>query len=147
MLPPGWGLDREGRPSTDPAAVLAGAMLPFGGHKGSALATMIELLAGPLIADRTSRQSADFDPEANAAPCHGELVIAFNPTLIGTALGKGRESEDAAEDLFARIKEQGARLPGERRYAARAEADRNGIGIPKPLLEKILSMIPSPAEP
>ena len=143
MLPPGWGLDREGRPSTDPAAVLAGAMLPFGGHKGSALATMIELLAGPLIADRTSRQSADFDGKANAAPCHGELVIAFDPALIGTALGKAGESGDAAEDLFARIEEQGARLPGERRYAARAEADRNGIGIPKPLLEKILSMIPS----
>src|SRR5690606_32916391 len=53
-LPPGWGPDPEGRPSTDPAAVLAGAMLPFGGHKGSALATMIELLAGPFIADRTS---------------------------------------------------------------------------------------------
>src|SRR5690606_32945026 len=51
-LPPGWGLDAHGRPTTDPAAVLAGAMLPFGGHKGSALATMIELLAGPFIGDR-----------------------------------------------------------------------------------------------
>src|SRR5690606_23167125 len=37
QLPEGWGLDESGKPSTDPASVLAGAMLPFGGHKGSAL--------------------------------------------------------------------------------------------------------------
>lgn len=145
VLPQGWGLDRQGRPSTDPAAVLAGAMLPFGGHKGSALATMIELLAGPFIADRTSRQSADFDKGARAAPCHGELVIAFDPGLIGAALGKGRDTSDAAEDLFARIEQQGARLPGARRYAARSVSERDGIGIPKPLYEKILSMMPPAA--
>src|SRR5690606_15255468 len=60
LLPEGWGLDAEGRPSTDAAQVLQGAMLPFGGHKGSALATMIELMSGPLIGDRTSRQSMEF---------------------------------------------------------------------------------------
>lgn len=139
-LPPGWGLDQQGRPSTDPAAVLAGAMLPFGGHKGSALATMIELLAGPFISDRTSRQSADFDDNASAAPCHGELIFAFDPSLIGGALGKNQATEDAAEDLFARIEQQGARLPGERRYAARRRSEKGGIGVPKALYEKILSI-------
>src|SRR5699024_10106020 len=59
--PPGWGLDSDGRPTTDAAAILAGSMLTFGGHKGSALATMIELLAGPLIGDMTSRESMAFD--------------------------------------------------------------------------------------
>jgi len=141
-LPPGWGLDGDGRPSTDPAAVLAGAMLPFGGHKGSALATMIELLAGPFIADRTSRQSAAFDGGAKAAPCHGELVVAFDPALVGTALGADDASEAAAEDLFSRIERQGARLPGARRHAARALSESRGIGIPKPLYERVLSMMP-----
>ena len=142
-LPPGWGLDPEGRPSTDPAAVLAGAMLPFGGHKGSALATMIELLAGPFIADRTSRQSAEFDRGSSAAPCHGELIIAFDPELVGTALGTAEEPDANAEDLFARIKQQGARLPGERRYAARSTSERQGIGIPRPLYAKILAAMPA----
>lgn len=142
-LPPGWGLDNEGRPSTDPAAVLAGAMLPFGGHKGSALATMIELLAGPFIADRTSRQSADFDRQANAAPCHGELIIAFNPNLIAAVLGTERESEAAAEDLFTRIEQQGARLPGARRHAVRERSEADGIAVPRNLYEKILSMMPA----
>ncbi len=40
------GVDSDGRPTTDPAAILSGAMRTFGGHKGSALAAMVELLAG-----------------------------------------------------------------------------------------------------
>jgi delta1-piperideine-2-carboxylate reductase len=58
-LPDGWALDRDGQPTTDPEAALAGAMLPFGGHKGSALATMIELLAGVMIGDLTSQGALD----------------------------------------------------------------------------------------
>ncbi|PCR45278.1 hypothetical protein CQA88_32170, partial [Klebsiella pneumoniae] len=38
---------------------LNGAMLTFGGHKGSALAAMVELLAGPLIGDYDQRRIAE----------------------------------------------------------------------------------------
>jgi LDH2 family malate/lactate/ureidoglycolate dehydrogenase len=144
-IPLGWGLDAEGQPSTDPAAVLAGAMLPFGGHKGSALATMIELLAGPLIGDRTSRQSGVFDGGAQAAACHGEMIIAFDPKLMGEGVTRADASGDAAEDLFACITQQGARLPGDRRYAARAAAAQNGIALPKALHERIVGLMPKPA--
>jgi (2R)-3-sulfolactate dehydrogenase (NADP+) len=51
-LPAGAAVDRLGQPTTDPAAALAGAMLPFGGHKGSSLALVIELLVGGLAGGR-----------------------------------------------------------------------------------------------
>ena len=35
-IPEGWAIDPEGNPTTDPEAGLAGAQLPFGGHKGAA---------------------------------------------------------------------------------------------------------------
>lgn len=57
-IPAGWGVDRHGQSTTDPAAALEGALLPFGGHKGSALSMMVELIAGPLIGEMTSRQVA-----------------------------------------------------------------------------------------
>src|SRR3546814_15527758 len=76
-IPPGWGIDAEGAPTTDAEAALAGAMLTFGGHKGSALATMVELIAGPLIGDMTSRESIAHDAGAGASPFGGELVIAI----------------------------------------------------------------------
>ena len=42
-IPEGWALDKEGKPTTDPKNV--GALLPFGGHKGSGLAMMFECLS------------------------------------------------------------------------------------------------------
>ena len=45
-LPPGIGVDSQGLATQDPNAILnGGALLPFGGHKGSALSMMVELLA------------------------------------------------------------------------------------------------------
>jgi LDH2 family malate/lactate/ureidoglycolate dehydrogenase len=41
-IPEGWALDREGNPTTDARNV--GALLPFGGPKGSGLALMFECL-------------------------------------------------------------------------------------------------------
>ena len=49
QLPPDAILDSRGRPSTDPQAFFEGGfLLPFGGHKGYALAIIAELLSGPL---------------------------------------------------------------------------------------------------
>jgi LDH2 family malate/lactate/ureidoglycolate dehydrogenase len=47
-IPEGWALDVEGNPTTDAAAALAGTVLAMAGHKGSALATMVELFCGVL---------------------------------------------------------------------------------------------------
>ena len=68
-LPEGCGVDVNGQPSTDPVAVARGAMLAFGGHKGSALSTLVELMAGALIGDWTSRESLAFDDGAGVTPC------------------------------------------------------------------------------
>ena len=90
-IPPEWAIDADGRPTTDPKAALQGAMRTFGGHKGSALAAMVELLGGALIGDMTSRESMDFDEGVGATPCHGELVIAFDPKVfLGDDLDTGR---------------------------------------------------------
>ena len=47
-IPEGWALDVEGRPTTDAAAALAGTVLAMAGHKGSALAMLVELFCGVL---------------------------------------------------------------------------------------------------
>jgi delta1-piperideine-2-carboxylate reductase len=126
-IPLGWALAPDGTPTTDPTAAIAGAMLTFGGHKGSALSTMIELLAGPLINDKMSFESSDFDAGAGAAPCHGELILAFSPEML-----LGESADDAAqraEHLFGQIEAQGARLPSQRRYEARQRTLRDGVQI------------------
>jgi hydroxycarboxylate dehydrogenase B len=51
LVPEGILLDQQGRPTRDPNVMYTdprGALLPFGGHKGYALALVTELLAGGL---------------------------------------------------------------------------------------------------
>jgi LDH2 family malate/lactate/ureidoglycolate dehydrogenase len=47
-LADGWALDQHGEPTTDANAALAGLLLPIGGHKGFALALVVDALTGPL---------------------------------------------------------------------------------------------------
>ncbi|WP_061707865.1 Ldh family oxidoreductase [Pseudenterobacter timonensis] len=137
-LPEGWGIDSEGNPTTDAQAVLNGAMLTFGGYKGSALAAMVELLAGPLIGDMTSMESLAWDDGAGGLPYGGELVLALDPTRF---LGTDAAAHLArAETLFTAMQRQGARLPGERRYQARQHAGEYGITITRSLYEEIAAL-------
>jgi len=49
QVPFGWGVDQEGVPSTDPAAILhGGSLLPFGGIKGYCVALLVEALSSIL---------------------------------------------------------------------------------------------------
>ncbi|MGB6007313.1 Ldh family oxidoreductase [Castellaniella sp.] len=137
-LPAGCGVDAQGQPSTDPLAVMAGAMLTFGGHKGSALSTMVELMAGALIGDWLSSESLDYDAGAGASPCHGELILAFDPAMFGDPA----EASARAEMLFGAIESQGARLPSQRRYAARARSRERGIAVPGALYREIQALAP-----
>jgi LDH2 family malate/lactate/ureidoglycolate dehydrogenase len=139
-IPTGWAINSEGNATNDPTAALAGAMLTFGGHKGSALSAMIELMAGPLIGDLTSAESMAFDEGVGAAPCHGELILAFDPKVF---LGTDAAQHVArAETMFESIVGQGARLPSQRRYDARERSKVNGVRIPKALYDDLQALLP-----
>ena len=139
-VPDDWGYDAGGQPTTDAAAVLNGAMRTFGGHKGSALAAMVELLAGPLIGDMTSRESLDADAARGGSPIGGELIVAIDPAgFLGDAVA---DHLARAEAMFAAIEGQGARLPSQRRYAARARSLAEGVVIPAALYRDIMALVP-----
>ncbi|ARS52536.1 Ldh family oxidoreductase [Kushneria konosiri] len=141
-IPDDWALDAQGQPTTDPAAALEGAMLPFGGHKGSALSTMIELLAGPLINDALSHETHAANEEGTGRPCHGELVIALSPKVF---LGDQCEAGLLhAERLFEQILGQGARLPSQRRFEARERSLASGVSIPAALYRDLKALTDAP---
>ncbi|KQM23890.1 oxidoreductase [Sphingomonas sp. Leaf11] len=134
-VPADWGHAPDGSDTTDPAAVLAGAMRTFGGHKGSALALMVELLAGPLIGDLTSAESIAWDAGRKGSPLGGELVIALDPAgFLGDAAA---EQMARAERVFAAIEGQGARVSGARRHALRPVSERDGVWVSRALLDDI----------
>ncbi|MCO6060442.1 Ldh family oxidoreductase [Pseudomonas sp. MOB-449] len=138
-IPLGWAVDADGKPTTNPTAALAGAMLTFGGHKGSALSAMVELLGGALIGDMISKESMAFDEGVGASPCHGELIIAFDPELFSN--GRAEDADARAEKLFDAIVGQGARLPSQRRFDARPRSHERGVTIPRALFDDIQGLL------
>lgn len=134
-LPEGWAVDADGVPTTDPEAALAGAMLPFGGHKGSAISTMIELLAGVMIGDMTSPEALEFLGTTALAPHHGELILAFSPERF--AAHRPGDPFARAEALLDAIVGQGARLPSQRRFTARRKSLAEGITLSAAEMEEL----------
>ena len=140
-LPPDWAIGPDGEPTTDPATALDGAQLAFGGHKGAAIALMVELLAGALVGDMFSFESSAKGGAPAISTTGGEFVIAIDPTrcVLG---GDGPAQAQRAEQLFAKILEQdGTRLPSDRRYAARQRTPTDGVQVAKVVYDQIKALI------
>lgn len=135
-VPDGVGIDADGNPTNDPAEIIAGAQLPFGGYKGGSIAMMVDLLAGPLIGEVCSFEAGEQDNGDGGAATGGELILALDPSRFG-----GADAVDHGERLFARmLAQEGVRLPGDRRLIARQETPETGIEVPCALHEKILAL-------
>ena len=117
-VPGDAGLNAEGKPTTDPDAILKGGVqLPFGGYKGSAVALMVELLAAGLTGDHFSYRVGETDIGDGGPPGGGELVLAFDPSLLA-----GPDWAGHAEGFFSRLEAlEGVRMPGARRHTNRLD--------------------------
>lgn len=136
-IPEGWAIDVNGEPTTDPEAALAGAQLPFGGHKGSSIALMVELLAGALIGDISSAESKAADVNGVGAPLGGEFIMAIDPAHCNGS----SDHLARAERLFADVLDQpGTRLPSQRRYAVRPKHVENGVDVSQKMLEDLRAL-------
>jgi (2R)-3-sulfolactate dehydrogenase (NADP+) len=131
-LPAGAALTVAGEPTTDAALGLAGAQLPFGGHKGSALALVVELLSAGLCGTDLAIDAPTKD-ECGAQMNRGLFFWAVDPAAFG-----GADALAAGERLIARLRaEEGVRLPSDARHAARAAAAaRGGIEVSASVLDE-----------
>ena len=132
-IPLGWALDKDGEPTTDPKAGLAGTMVPAGGYKGAGLALIVEIFAAWLTGANLSIDAPSFADNLGGSPRTGQFFVAFD---IGALAGDN--SSERLERLFGAIVDQpGARLPGERRAAARKRTAEAGVAISRKLFETI----------
>ena len=134
-VPLGTGLTKEGKETTDPGEIAdGGVILPFGGYKGSSVAMMVELLAGALIGENFSFETAAKDNNDGGPPSGGEFIIAISPEKIS---GEGWDKH--ADEFFNKMSAMdGVRLPGERRHKNRL--DKGPRNINEELVNKIKSL-------
>src|ERR1700733_15043347 len=75
VLPAGVAFDRDGEPTRDPAAALAGAFAAWGGHKGSGLGIAVQLLGIMAGSPPIPPDLAGF----------GFVIVTMRPDLMGSA--------------------------------------------------------------
>ena len=133
-VPLGTGLDANGQLTTDPAEILKGVLLPFGGYKGSAIALMVELLAAGAIGEYFSFEAAEADRKDGGPPRGGEFMLAISPELLA-----GPGWAEHCEAFFARFQAiEGAHLPGSRRHTNRLSAAPRAINAE--LVERVRAL-------
>ena len=132
-LPPGWILDRNGHPSTDPADLVAGLGVPIGGHKGYGLALVMEVLAGVLTGagfgwDNRREHTPHMVKPAN----FGHFFLAIDPELFMPSpeftarvdrlieQTKAGKRADMVEEIL---------IPGEAELRARERSLRQGVPL------------------
>jgi L-2-hydroxycarboxylate dehydrogenase (NAD+) len=132
-LPEDVAIDAKGHPTQDPVAALAGAILPFGGHKGYGLSFAIQALSLLGGAALTRGEPQDF----------AFLFLVFDPQL----LLPGADFERHLDELIARVKatprQPGVdeiRIPSERAYAERERRRIEGIDLERTIYERIRSL-------
>ncbi len=139
----GWAIDPTGRPTTDPTAALAGSILPSGGHKGLALAMMVEVLAGTLTGARPLLS------QGGAPDGVGAFGFVLDPAAIVGQDAFEASMREWTGHYRAAVGTHG-RIPGERAAQLRQEAERDGLAIEGALLQLLIQLgneagVPFPA--
>ncbi len=135
-IPENWAFDPEGRPTTDAKAALAGTMAPMGEAKGAALALMVEVLAAGLVGSSLGAFSSGVVSAEGGPPDLGQTLIVLD-TAASPAFP---ERMAGLAGLYA---EDGARMPGTRRLAARAKAAAEGLELPGALIAELEALAAS----
>lgn len=132
-IPEGWALDAQGEPTTDADAALKGSMLPAGGVKGFGVGLMVEVLASALAGAVASREASPFSGPMGGPPATGQCFIAIDPDAFAAGFA------DRIDGLAAAIDgQEGARLPGQRRVAARRITETAGVEVDDALLARLM---------
>jgi len=130
-IPPGWALDAAGTPTTDAGAALLGSVLTMAGHKGAALALLVEALAGVLsgaaVGSGVGSMYKDLDRPQNVG--HFLCLLDISAFMdvetwrdrMGTMVGdmKGRRPLAGVDEIL---------IPGER--STRSAGKNREVGIP-----------------
>jgi LDH2 family malate/lactate/ureidoglycolate dehydrogenase len=141
-IPPSWALDADGNPTSDAAAAMAGRrLLPFGRHKGSALAVAVELLTAALAGAATLSAVPDMYGQPERGNELGFFFLALDPRALGPS-GEGLaeavfELQSELNALPATAEAGRVLWPGQLEAERAAERLRDGIPLPASIVDDL----------
>lgn len=141
QIPAGWGVDKNGRPTTDPGAVLdGGAVLPFGGAKGFAISLIIELLCTCLAGGLDSRHLGSFYDYSGEEQGLGFFLGAIDVSRLVSAEEFCARVDAVFDELKAQPRGEGVQeifIPGEIEFNNYRRAQENGIALPEAVVAEL----------
>lgn len=122
MIPQNVALDCEGNPTTDPHKALKGALITFGGYKGSAVALIVELMAGAFLNEKCGKQNGDM---------RTMLFLTFKPDLCADAEKVFENASNLREEInkSKAVQLDAPRTPGDNAERLMRDAYMNGIEL------------------
>ena len=141
-IPEGWAVDPDGAPTTDAQAALAGAVLPFGGAKGSAISFIIDILSGVLSGAAYAEYLNTLE-DLTAEQDLGHLFLAIPTDLFMPADAFARRMDDLLTMLKRQPPAPGvARVmaPGEPETATAAATEAAGIPLTPDVVEQLVTL-------
>jgi ureidoglycolate dehydrogenase (NAD+) len=139
-IPADWAVDSAGRPTTDPAQALAGALLPFGAFKGSGISLLIDLLAGVLPGGRSGPEIVPLYQRLDEPQGVGHLFAALHVEAFGPAEAFQARVDDTVRRIRALSPAAGAErvfLPGEPEHLRAADYAAHGVPLPSDAVAEI----------
>jgi LDH2 family malate/lactate/ureidoglycolate dehydrogenase len=148
-IPPGWAIDAEGVPTTDPAAAIAGVILPMAGHKGYAISLLMDVLSGVLTGSAFGAAVNGPYQVDRRSGC-GHLFIALDVAAFGDPDGFTERMEQLIDEVKAVPLAPGfdeVLYPGElEARAARQQLDQ-GLSLPRQTLDDLRELAASTGVP
>ena len=139
-LEPGWAMDSEGNPTTDPVAANSGLLMPIGAHKGVAISMMVDLLCVTLaqsvaFSNDVKRVEDSSNPQNSS---HIFAAVDFKDLIDVVDLKayikryadivKSVRRKDGCQEIF---------LPGEIEWNTFCTRSRGGIPLSNKTIEQL----------
>jgi LDH2 family malate/lactate/ureidoglycolate dehydrogenase len=146
-IPETWALGLDGRPTTSATeAVAAGRLLPFGRHKGYALAVGVELLSGALAGANCLSQIGHLYLEPDTPMGAGLFFMAIDPAALSPEHAEGfsrqvHEVQRALSELPAREDGERVMWPGQIEAERASQRRRGRVPLPPAVAEDLRSLV------
>ncbi len=131
-IPEGWALDVDGRPTTDSKAAEAGVVLPFAGTKGSAIAILVDMLAGVLSGAAYGALVNNLYAEFEKPQNNGQFTMAIDVEAFMPREDFLARIDDFIDRLKASPRAEGVSeilVPGEPEYRNEQRFSKTGVPL------------------
>ncbi len=138
-IPEGWAIDEQGHATTDPAAGIAGVILPLGGYKGYGIAVAMDVLSGVLSGSAFGEEVVG-PYRAGERSGAGHLAVAIDIAKVRPLAEFEADMERMIRRLKATPRAPGVEeilYPGEPEARAAERAERQGVTLPAATVEEL----------